>query len=73
VSDSARPSDRNNKAQGEFMLKKIALGGIFALSIAFLTTGPASAHATTRSAHGLTKKAPVPSVPHGLCPPGMPC
>jgi hypothetical protein len=59
--------DRTNKPQGETMLKKIALIGIFALSTAFVT-------ASAVSAHPMVKKVPVPTAPQGFCIPfGCPC
>jgi hypothetical protein len=62
-----RVPDQTKKPQGENMLKKITLGSLFALSIAFLTAGPVSAHAAA-------KKAPVPAAPQGFCfPSGGPC
>jgi hypothetical protein len=46
------------------MLKRITRAGLFALSIAFLTAGAASAHAATKKAHPVTV---TPTAPHGFC------
>jgi hypothetical protein len=60
-------SGKTNKPQGEYMLKKIALAGLFALSITSFAVGSVSAHMSA-------KKAPVPAAPQGFCKPqGMPC
>jgi hypothetical protein len=60
-------SEKTNKPQGEYMLKKIALAGLFALSIASFAAGSVSARTAA-------KKAPVPAAPQGFCfPQGMPC
>jgi hypothetical protein len=62
--------ERTKKPQGETMLKKIALVGIFALSTAFVTAGAVSAHPGMATA----KKVPVPAAPQNFCwPSGMPC
>jgi hypothetical protein len=58
-------SDRTKKPQGETMLKKIALIGIFALSTAFVTATAVSAH----SAATIAKSVPIPTAPQGLCKP----
>jgi hypothetical protein len=66
--DAARLfGDKTNKPQGEYMLKKIALAGLFALSSASFAAGSVSAHLSA-------KKAPAPATPQGFCfPSGMPC
>jgi hypothetical protein len=58
-----RRVDRSTtRPQGDPMLKKITLVSLFVVSVAVGASGTVFARSAT--------KAPVPSVPHGLCPLG---